>query len=49
MKMCEALARADNLYDLVVLPEADHGFTAGGMHQQRYMQAAAMRYFIEHL
>lgn len=49
MKMCEALARTDTPYDLVVLPEADHAFTAGGLHQQRYMQAATMRYFIEHL
>jgi dipeptidyl aminopeptidase/acylaminoacyl peptidase len=49
MKMCEALARADKSYDLVVVPGADHHFNNAGMHQQRYMQAAKMRYFIEHL
>jgi dipeptidyl aminopeptidase/acylaminoacyl peptidase len=49
MKMCEGLARANKPYDLVVLPGANHPFTAGGLHQQRYMHAAALRYFVEHL
>jgi len=49
MKMCEGLARADRPYDLVILPEADHGFTAGGMHQYRYVMASTLRYFLEHL
>jgi dipeptidyl aminopeptidase/acylaminoacyl peptidase len=48
-KMCEALARADRPYDLVVLPEADHHFNNAGLHQQRYVQAATLRYFTEHL
>jgi dipeptidyl aminopeptidase/acylaminoacyl peptidase len=49
MKMCEALARADRPYDLVVLPEADHHFKNAGEHQWRYMHASVARYFLEHL
>jgi dipeptidyl aminopeptidase/acylaminoacyl peptidase len=49
MKMCEALARADKPYDLVVLPGADHGFRAGDLDQNRYVRAATIRYFLEHL
>jgi dipeptidyl aminopeptidase/acylaminoacyl peptidase len=49
MKMCEALARADKPYDLVVLPDADHHFKNAGMHQWRYQNAAKMRYFVAHL
>jgi dipeptidyl aminopeptidase/acylaminoacyl peptidase len=49
MKMCEALARADKPYDLVVLPDDDHHFKNAGMHHWRYQNAAKMRYFIEHL
>jgi dipeptidyl aminopeptidase/acylaminoacyl peptidase len=49
MKMCEALARADKQYDLVVLPDADHEFTRGGDHQLRYVRASTLRYFNEHL
>jgi dipeptidyl aminopeptidase/acylaminoacyl peptidase len=49
MKMSEALARADKPYDLVVLPGGDHGFRAGGPHQERYVRATTLRYFREHL
>jgi len=47
--MCEALARNDRPYDLVVMPDADHHFNNAGMHHQRYGAASAIRYFIEHL
>ena len=49
MKMCDALARADKPYDLVVLPEADHHFKNAGAHPWRFKQASMIRYFLEHL
>ena len=49
MKMCEALARADKPYDLIVMPDADHHFNNAGLHHLRYGQASTLRYFIEHL
>jgi dipeptidyl-peptidase-4 len=49
MKMCEALARADRPYDLIVMPDADHHFNNAGQHQGSYMQASTLRYFVEHL
>jgi len=49
MKMCDALARFDKEYDLVVLPGSDHHFVNGGVYNQRFAQAAVMRHFIKHL
>jgi dipeptidyl aminopeptidase/acylaminoacyl peptidase len=49
MKMCEALARAGKPYDLAVLPGADHEFLAAGEHHVRYVRAATLRYFRDHL
>jgi len=49
MKMCEALARADQSYDLIVMPDANHHFNNAGGHHTRYYQSSVVRYFIEHL
>ncbi|HEX9889864.1 MAG TPA: DPP IV N-terminal domain-containing protein [Nitriliruptorales bacterium] len=49
MKMCEALARADKPYHLVVMPDADHHFNNAGDHHGRYYQSSVIRFFIEHL
>ncbi|MHB8507873.1 MAG: S9 family peptidase [Candidatus Dormibacteria bacterium] len=49
MKMCEALARADKRYSLVVMPDADHHFNNAGAHHGRYLVASQIRHFIDHL
>jgi dipeptidyl aminopeptidase/acylaminoacyl peptidase len=49
MKMCAALARAGKHADLVVIPEADHAFTADGVSFERYLHEALARFFVDRL
>jgi dipeptidyl aminopeptidase/acylaminoacyl peptidase len=46
MKMVEAMTRAGKRYDLVVLPEQNHGLAGVS---GRYMLDRVWRYFVEHL
>ncbi len=46
LQMVEALTRAEKPYDLVIFPEANHGYQGG---PRRYWQRAIRRHFEEHL
>jgi dipeptidyl aminopeptidase/acylaminoacyl peptidase len=46
MRMADALIRAGKLFDLAVLPQADHYFRG---HFQRYRAELMLSYLMEHL